>query len=166
MMTINISSLTSIRFTQLFLALLCAVPLVSCDTPKKSACDALAERKFGISREEYRPCAREIMEALDKVRTNLDKGLSGEKAALSRASSALGELDTLLSKVGLRAGILTISSTVQPGEKWSEGALNDLNTYVVLATLLYRQCLSRPNQLEFERGVEAHDKALQVYRSL
>jgi hypothetical protein len=139
--------------------------LIGCEPSKKSACDGFSEKKFAITRQEYRPCAGEIMEALDEVHTNLDKGLSGDKEALARARSALGELDMLLSKTGLHAGILT-SSIPQSDERWSEGDLKELNSYITLATLLYRQCLSRPNQLEFERGVEAHDKARQIYNSL
>lgn len=156
----------SCRFTRAFVIPLCILPLIGCEPPKKSACDGFSEKKFAITWEEYRPCAREIMAALDKVRANLDRGLSGDKEAMSRARSAQGELDTLLSKTGLHTGVLTFPSMLQPGEKWSEGALNDLNAYIALATMLYRQCLSRPNQLEFERGVEVHEKALQIYHSL
>ena len=154
------------RLARAFVISFCILPLIGCEPPKKSACDGFSEKKFAITREEYRPCAREIMAALDKVRTNLDKGLSGDKEALSRARSSLGELDTLLSKTGLHTGVLTFPSMFQSSERWSEGALNELNAYIAVATILYRQCLARPNQLEFERGVEAHEKALQVYRSL
>jgi hypothetical protein len=153
------------KSVKIALVLLLTMSCSGCEPSKKSACDGFSEKTFAITTEEYRPCAGEIMNALNEVRTQLRSMLRGDKEALSKAQGAIRELDTLLSKTDLRVGILTVSKP-QSSERWSEYSLIKMNEFIQLATILYKQCLMRPNQLEFDRGEEAHEKALNIYRSL
>lgn len=153
--------------TETLLVLLCILPFTSCEPSKKSACDGFSERTFAITREEYRPCADEIMEALDKVRTHLKAGLAGDKTALSQARDASRELEALLFKTGIKTDVWSVNRPrSKVDERWPDSTVREMNELIELAGSMYRQCLSRPNQLEFDRGEEAHEKVLGIYRSL
>lgn len=144
-------------------AVSCAL-LVACGDlgGEPSACDAIGERKMGITAGEYRPCAGEILAALDRLQPSVEAVLARDDAARAEAERVLGELRGLIRKTGFKADALS----TRPGrmvERWPVGLVRGFNQSVFDATVHYAAVLHHPDDEQFEEGVKSHDDATSFY---
>jgi hypothetical protein len=145
---------------------LCAL-LVACAerVDRSSACPGIAERQMGITREEFAPCAAELLAALDAVRPPVEAVLAGEDASRSEAEAALRQLRALLRSTG----VLDDFRSLRPGkeiERWPDGRVRVFNHSVFDASVGYGDVLQYASEDVFQQGVEAHDAAIRYYRQL
>lgn len=128
-----------------------------------SACDGLAERRMVITREEYTPCAAEMMAALDRLRPAVKEVLAGDAEARSSAKEALQTLRGLLRKSGVEADTRSVRNW-ELVERWPNGRMRAFNDSVSHALAHYRAALQYPNEDSFRQGLEAQDDAAGFYR--
>lgn len=131
-----------------------------------SACEGLSDRRMGITREEYRPCAGEIIATLDALRLELERIADGDTAALSTARSISRELRALIRQTGIEADYRSF----RPGvvfERWPDGDLRAFNGYAFDATFQYSTFLTGSfdrTSSRLDEGVKAHEGARDAYR--
>ena len=128
-----------------------------------SACDGLAERRMAITREEYTPCAAEMMAALDRLRPAVEEVLAGDAEARSSAKEALQTLRGLLRKSGVEADTRSVR-TGELVERWPNGRMRAFNYSVSHALAQYGAVLQYPDEGNFREGREAQDDAAEFYR--
>lgn len=160
--------------------LLCMALILSCGERSPSPCDNLAEKKMGITREEYLPCASEIMAVLDRLRQQVKAIRDGNKEVWSHAKQSNQELKTLMRKVGIDLDHL---NPVKLVEKWPDWELRALNHYIFQASFCYYTVLTSESQasrfgtekrsefikasnIYFEKGEKAYEEASSVYRRI
>ncbi len=97
-----------------------------------TACDGLVYKEFGLTREEYLPCAGEMVATLDQLKPQIDAMLSGDKNARGEALETLHELERLMKKAGGRNMDL----------EWGDRGLTSLNRKIVNAYGPYWSCLT------------------------
>jgi hypothetical protein len=132
---------------------------------EKSACDGLADRSLGITREEYRPCAGEIMAVLDTLGPQVEAVLEGDTAALPQARASSRRLASLVRRTGIESDY----TSMRPGtevERWPENDLRAFNSYMYDAYFNYRTFLVDRTRERFDEGRKHHERASSLYRSL
>ena len=149
---------------------LCSMVLLACGkaSPGESACDGLSDRRMGITREEYLPCAGEIIGALDTLRVQLDAILDGDTTILARARDTSRELNARIRETGIDADYRSLrAGTVV--ERWPDGDLRAFNHSVFDAAFHYSTFLagrSDRTAYRFEEGIKAHEQARDAYRQI
>ena len=145
------------------------LPLAACARGEaaRSACDGFADRKLGVSGREYRPCAGEILAALDAVRPPLRAVVNGKATDDERAAakSEYRQLRALISKTGIESDY----RSMQPGTvitKWPDNSVSGFNNAAFNAMVQYMAVLAHPNADNFAQGVRAHDDARRYYAGI
>jgi hypothetical protein len=132
-----------------------------------TACDGIAEKKVGISRAEYAPCAAEILATLDTLRGHLQElVLRGDTTASVQANASYKRLRLLMKRVGLDADIRREAREGTPAptiERWPVGGMRVFNVEVSVAAAQYMSALRRPNPGNLEEGQRRHALARQAY---
>jgi hypothetical protein len=128
-----------------------------------SACDGLAERRMVITREEYTPCAAEMIAALHRLRPAVEEVLAGDAEARSSAKEALQALRGLVRKSGVEADTRSVR-TGELVERWPDGRMRAFNHSVFDALVQYGAVLQYPNEDNFREGIKAQDGATEFYR--
>jgi hypothetical protein len=146
-----------------------ALFLLACsgDLSQPSACKGFADRELGITAEEYRPCAGQILAALDSLQPHLefvvfDSAKGPEREAAGRA---FGRLRTLVRQTGIEDDYRSF----RPGTeqvKWPDRDVSAFNHAVFQATIQYMAVLAHPNEDNFGQGKKAHEEAQRFYRQI
>lgn len=129
-------------------------------------CDGIDERRFGITREEYGPCAAAILAALDTVEAQLRRVVSGDSTALPEARTSLRRLRGLTSRVDFGADARSevrrqgVSGTI---ERWPNGAMRAFNAAVIGAEAYFRSTLAYPSADQLQQGMRHHADARQAH---
>lgn len=137
-----------------------------------SACRGFGDRQM-IRGAEYRPCAAEIMAALDSVRTHLDGYMAGENTARERAERKFRRLRELLRQTAIERDY----RSVEPGTvvvRWPEGATREFNSAVLEGSVMYGAALAQTRVEDvgsgtrgnFEQGVKAHGRARRFFEQM
>jgi len=139
---------------------------LACEEPggEPSACDGLDERRMAITREEFTPCAAEMLAALDRARPAIERLLAGDDEARAAGREALRALRGLVQKSGVEAD----ARSVRPGElivRWPDGRMRVFNYSVYQALVLYGAVLQYPNNDNFRDAVEAQNDAAESFRT-
>ena len=134
----------------LICTLLCAPLAAGCAAlaGEKTACDGLVYKEGGLERQEFLPCAGEMMSVLDQLDTQIDDMLSGKEEARSDAGASVRKLGSLMRKAGGR-NLLA---------EWDDRALNDLNLDISNAYSQHQACMMVARQL-FSGGDDGRDAA-------
>jgi len=134
-------------------------------------CDGLVYKEYGLDREEYVPCAGEMVATMDRMRPLLEAALAGDRAARSEAQGLLRDLSELMEKAGGRNTL----------ERWQDTSLNDLNLHIWNAYNHYQTFLMLPilspnapgsNDVrgaledEYRNGNRSHDSAKYMYEGM
>jgi hypothetical protein len=131
-----------------------------------SACDGLLEKTIGITREDYSPCAGEILAALDSLETELRRSLfKGDGEAGPDAEAHYKRLRYLMREVGFTADVWREArgGAGRKVERWPNSAMRHFNTEVGTATAQYMSALGRPNDANLKEGQRHHAAARQAY---
>ena len=128
-----------------------------------SACDGFDERALGITGEEYRPCAGEILAALDSLEPQLHALVEQrDTGAGDEARTRHRDLEALIDDTGIEGDYRSFeSSTVIV--KWPEAALRQFNRAAFEAAVQYSAVLAYPNDDNLDQGVKAHEEARRAY---
>ena len=136
--------------------------MAACAGGEPSACEGFADRELGITGEEYRPCAGEILAALDALQPRLQAVVAGDSAAPDETRSGYRELRDLLGETGIESDYRSMeSSTVIV--KWPDGAAREFNSAAFEAVVQYGAVLAYPNDDNLRQGVDAHERARRAY---
>ena len=100
-----------------------------------TACDGLVYKEFGLTREEYLPCAGEMIATLDRLKPQIDAMLSGDKNARGESLETLRELERLMKKAGGR----------NLDVEWKDRGLTSLNHRISNTHNQYWSCLMYGN---------------------
>ncbi len=135
----RIVSNVSPRSRSIFMcAALLSLPLAAaCGAGQATACDGLVYKEFGLTREEYLPCAGEMMATLDRLEMQIENMLSGDENARAEAGATVQELRRLLQKAGGRDML----------ERWDDRALTSLNVDIWNAYTHHQACMMVAGQL-------------------
>lgn len=123
---------------------------------------------MGITREEYLPCAGEMMTALDTLRQQLEAVVNGDTTALNAARNTSRELRARIRAAGIEADY----RSMRPGivvERWPDGDVRAFNSYAFDAAFNYSTFIasrSDPTAFRFEEGRKSHEGAREAYRRL
>ncbi len=114
-----------------FYALLCC-SAVSCSdsVPKTSACRNLVykDKDQGLTRQEYLPCAGEMVAVLDELEPRTRAALTGDSKARTEGEASLRQLQSLMRVAGGRNLL----------ERWNDRALTNLNVDINNAVTHYQ----------------------------
>lgn len=136
--------------------------LAACSAREPSACKGFAERELGITGEEYRPCAADILATLDSLSPRLQALVAGDEAAGREARPHFRALRAMVEETGIPSDYRSMrSSTVIV--KWPEASMRAFNSAAFDATVQYGAVLTYPNDDNFRQGVRAHDEARRAY---
>lgn len=136
--------------------------VVACGGGEPGACDGFSERELGIKGEEYRPCATQILSALDSLRPKLQELVEGDESVGSDARSRYRELRAMIDATGTPNDFRSMeSSTVIV--KWPEASMRAFNSAAFAATVQYSAVLAYPNDDNLRQGVQAHEEARRAY---
>lgn len=142
--------------------------MAACAIGEPSACEGFADRELGITGQEYRPCAGEILAALDALRPRLqalvagDSVAPGDSAEHDETRSGYRDLRDLLGETGIEGDYRSMeSSTVIV--KWPDGATREFNSAAFEAVVQYGAVLAYPNDDNLRQGVDAHERARRAY---
>jgi hypothetical protein len=148
---------------------LLAVFLLACrsEPAEPSACQGFADRELGIKGAEYRPCATQLLAALDSLEPHLRSIVSDSPDEIERdaASSAYKTLRTLVRQTGIEDDY----RSMRPGTvivKWPDGDVSAFNSAVFKAMVQYMAVLAHPNEDNFGQGKKAHEEARNYYRQI
>jgi hypothetical protein len=134
-------------------------------TPVQTACDGLADRELGITREEYSPCAAELLHTLDTLQRALERMIvRGDSTGQSDARAAYQHLRLLMQRVGFQADIRR--EMPGPGrliERWPDAAMRQFNAEIGTAAAQYMSALNYPNVGNLQEGSRRHELARQAY---
>jgi hypothetical protein len=142
--------------------------LSACATGEaKSTCQGFADRKLGVTGQEYRPCAGEILAALDGMRPPLRAMVAGKATDAERtaARTEYRRLKALIRQTGLEKDY----QSLQPGTvitKWPDDAVGGFNSAAFKAMVQYMAVLAHPNADNFGQGLRAHDDARRFYAAI
>lgn len=149
-----------------FPLLLLLMPLgTGCGERIQTPCDSIVEKQFGITAEEYAPCAAEIISTLEKLRPQLRTLVRGNPEAGPQAREAYEHLELLLA----RSGFARDARIGRPGrmiERWSDARVRAFNSAAFGAQAQYMSALARPNKGNLEEGSRLHDQAEKAYRQI
>lgn len=143
----------------LLVLLLWAVLPNGCDAPHDTKpCEGLVYKEYGLSQDEYRPCAAAMVAALDRTEQHLLAVFNGEEGDRSKA---LREVRLLSKMIALAGGRKMFS------ESWDDESLNRLNRAIANACWQYEAATLAPgNHVDFEKGRRNHAEAAQILRGL
>lgn len=133
---------------------------------RPSACDGLIEKTIGITREDYSPCAGEILAALDSLETELRRSVfRGDEEAGPDAEAHYKRLRYLMREVGFTADVWREAreGAGRKVERWPNSAMRHFNTEAGTATAQYMSALGRPNDANLKEGQRHHAAARQAY---
>ena len=88
--------------------------------PSDSGCRNLVYKESGLSRDEYLPCASEIVVALEEVARLSDLASRGDRQARADGRATLSKVNALMREAGGRNLL----------ERWDDRALTDLNVRI------------------------------------
>ena len=77
-----------------------ALLAVGCGTHAQSTCAGLGSGKDGPTREQYMPCAAEMMALLDRLATQAEAAASGDRQAESETAQIALDLERLMTQAG------------------------------------------------------------------
>lgn len=132
---------------------------------ERSPCDGFSKIKMGITREDYLPCANKIMAELDRLQPQLKAILKGKQEIVPEAKQTFRELKKLIRQTGVERD----HASFRPGrevERWPDGHVRALNSFIVRALSQYGSCLGRPNKSNYNEGSRLHEQAKQIYRRI
>ncbi|MEJ2152592.1 MAG: hypothetical protein P8Y29_06525 [Gemmatimonadota bacterium] len=135
-------------------------------TSRPSACDGLIEKTIGITREDYSPCAGEILAALDSLAPPLRRFvLRGDEEAGDEAEEYYDRLRHLMGEVGFTADVWREAreGAGRTVERWPNGAMRQFNNEVGTATAQYMSALGYPSDDNLKEGQRRHAAARQAY---
>ncbi len=132
---------------------------------ERSPCQGFAKKKMGITREEYLPCAGEIMDALERFQPQLKAILRGKKEAVPEAKQTYRELRKLVRETGMALDGTPFRAE-RAVERWPDLQVRALNNSIQGALAQYGSCLGRPNKGNYQEGSRLHDKARRIYRRI
>ena len=136
--------------------------VVACGGGEPGACDGFSDRELGIKGEEYRPCATEILSALDSLRPKLQELVEGDESVGPDARSRYRELRAMIDATGIPNDFRSMeSSTVIV--KWPEASMRAFNSAAFAAAVQYSAVLAYPNDDNLRQGVQAHEEARRAY---
>jgi hypothetical protein len=136
--------------------------VVACGGAEPGACDGFADRTLGITGQEYRPCATEILHGLDSLRPRLQSLVAGDAAAGEDARAHYRPLRARIEATGIMGDYRSMrSSTVIM--KWPESSIRAFNSAAFDATLQYGAVLAYPNDDNLGQGMRAHEEARRAY---
>jgi hypothetical protein len=121
---------------------------------------------MAVTREEYAPCAGEMLAALDTLERALQRGIvGGQEEAFGDARRVHRRLRALIREVDFRGDYLRemregASRTVQ---RWPEDAMRMFNGELGNALAQYSSALGYPNVENLEEGRRHHRLAAQAY---
>jgi hypothetical protein len=140
-----------------------SLSLLACASGEPSTCDGFDDRQLGITGEEYRPCAGEILATLDSLEPQLQALVAGGDAAPDEdARDHYRALKEHLRRTGIEADYRSFeSSTVIV--KWPDGATRQFNRAAFEAAVQYGAVLAYPNDDNLGQGVKAHEEARRAY---
>jgi hypothetical protein len=142
--------------------------LLACRGPAEpSACQGFAERELAITGAEYRPCAGQILAALDSLQPHLQAILSDSSLAVENeaARRALDRLQALVRQTGIEDDY----RSMRPGTvivKWPDHAVSAFNSAAFTGMVQYMAVLAHPNEDNFAQGKKAHEEARSSYRQI
>ena len=147
------------------LAALALVPLICGCADEQTACTGFADRKLAVTGAEYRPCASEILAALDAMESPL-RALVAKKAKdedQNTARQAYRRLRALIRQTGIEHDYRSFRpSTVIV--KWSDASVSSFNSAAFTASVQYMAVLAYPNADNLAQGTQAHADARRYYR--
>ncbi len=133
---------------------------------RPSTCDDLSKKTVGITREDYSPCAGEILAALDSLERPLRQSVfRGDDGAGPEAEAHYKRLRYLMREVGFTADLWREGSegAGRKVERWPESTMRVFNSEVGTATAQYMSALRRPNDDNLKEGQRHHAMARQAY---
>jgi len=137
-----------------------SLTLSGCGGPSlinKSACDTLVYKEFGFTREEYLPCAGEILALMDELKPLAVEAIKeGDRESRKTARRAYRKLRKLVKKAGGKKMM----------EEWRDHRLNDLSMAIWEAYTHYWSVTRSPNDVDFQDAERHHDEARRLYDSL
>lgn len=164
------------RDVRVFIMFFVCCFFIACAKPEKTPCDGLAERKIGITPQEYSSCAGEILSTMDALQMQLSKMLFlKEKKAHSRAERKLRKLKTLIEKTGWENDRKEIENLnlfkllVNPVralkifERWPDIRLIYLNNSIYSAYTTYSEVLNSQNVNSYQTALEYQKEAQHLY---
>jgi hypothetical protein len=105
---------------------------------KTSACEGLPSYdKSGLTRQQYLPCAGEMVATLDRLAPQIESMLKGDESARSDARASVRELRGLMKQAG---GMKLL-------ERWDDRALTDLNVDIWNTATHHDSCMMVAGQL-------------------
>jgi hypothetical protein len=139
--------------------------VAACGGREPGPCDGFADRELGITGEEYRPCAADILAALDSVRPRLQALVAGDEAAGEEARPYYREIRAMFDDTGILSDYRSMqSSTVIV--KWPEAPLRAFNSAAFDAAVQYGAVLAFPNDDNYQQAVRAHEEARRAYSQI
>ncbi len=151
-----------------------AVALASgCGTAgvQASPCAGLADRKMGITVEEYAPCADELIAALDSLRRDLSPLVSAESSAFAAADRDHGRLRFLIAETGVMRDYRSVTGAEV--ERWPNGTIRAFNNAAFGASVQYgsalnaaRRGLHEDARGNFDHASGLHDEAKKLHRQI
>ena len=135
-----------------------------CGQAQPTVCEGFDDRKLAITGAEYRPCAGEILAALDSIQPNLRAVVSEQAKGDERetARKSYGTLKTLIRQTGIENDY----RSMRPASgiiKWADGNVSAFNSAAFKAMVQYMAVLAHPNKDNFDQGVRAHEEARRYY---
>jgi methylthioribose-1-phosphate isomerase len=129
-------------------------------TVEQTSCRGLSEKTVGITGEEFRPCATEIMAALDTLQRQLRHMSQGDSTARPQARETSRRLSRLIRQVDAKepAAIAKL--------RWSEEATRSFYSYARVAAQNYSGTLKRWDDGSFREGSRLHAKARSSYQQI
>ena len=144
-----------------------AVSAAGCVSAAPTPCDGLSTRTYGITREEYAPCAREILDTLDALQRQVRRVVyQKDGEAAGEAGRASRYLRLLQERVGVRADLqreLRAGSPAPTIERWPDGVMRRFIEKAFNAAAQYRSALGHPNRDNLDQGFRYHQEARQAY---
>lgn len=145
-----------------------AVVLMSCSPALRPTgpCSEIEEKTIGITRDDYRACAEEILSVLDSLEAPLSRFVrTGEGEAHERADTYNRRLRNLMRSAGFTTDVVRearegAGRTVQ---RWPDVNLRWFNQEVLTASAQYGAALGYPNADNLGQGRKSHDRARQAY---
>jgi hypothetical protein len=149
----------------LSLVLLC----LSCggSAVEPSACDGLGDKLVGITRDDYAPCAGEILASLEELEQALRRMLvEAETEARPEAEAAYKRLRHLMRQVDFHGDLKREVRAQSPAlriERWPDGNMSYFNREVGVAAAQFMSALRRPNEGNIQEGSRRHEMARRAY---
>ena len=126
------------------------------NSARKSACDGLLYKDYGLTAEEYLPCAGEILSVMDELTPLIRAGLDGDKESRKKARRTYRQLRKLFKKAGGRNLL----------EGWEDQQLSDLNVSLFNAYIGYMGSIMAPNEQDFQNAQRNLNEARMRYDTL